>query len=107
MQYLKRTITTKNQVVIVTGGAAGIGGAITTELVQRGASVGAVDISDEEGKEIAKTNPDRIAFLKADISRASVAKDAIQLALSNLENYRASQQRPRLNAKAVARTHPG
>ena len=106
MQYLKRTITTKNQVVIVTGGAAGIGGAITTELVQRGASVVDVDVdvSDEEGKEIAKINPDRIAFLKADISRASVAKDAIQLALSKfgkltglVNNAHASTQKPLLD----------
>ncbi|WP_324751747.1 SDR family oxidoreductase [Roseovarius sp. Pro17] len=94
----------KNQVVIVTGGAAGIGGAITIELVQRGASVVAVDTNDEAGKEIAKINPDRIAFLKGDISEESVAKEALELALSKfgkltglVNNAHASRQKPLLD----------
>lgn len=40
----------ENQVIIVTGGASGIGGAITNVLVERGASIIAVDINDEAGK---------------------------------------------------------
>ena len=36
----------KDHVIIVTGGAAGIGGAITTVLTQRGASVIAVDLDE-------------------------------------------------------------
>ena len=36
----------KNQVIIVTGGAAGIGNALTTVLSQRGASLVVVDISE-------------------------------------------------------------
>lgn len=39
----------ENQVIIVTGGAAGIGAAITTVLTQRGASVVAVDINEAAG----------------------------------------------------------
>lgn len=39
-----------NKVVIVTGGAAGIGGAITTVLSQRGACVVAVDIDEKAGE---------------------------------------------------------
>lgn len=38
--------TLQNQVVIVTGGADGIGGAITEELVERGAKVVAVDLNE-------------------------------------------------------------
>lgn len=33
----------EGKVIILTGGAAGIGGAMTTELTERGASVVAVD----------------------------------------------------------------
>lgn len=48
----------KDQVIIVTGGAAGIGGALTTVLVRRGAAVVAVDINDEAGKSKEQSNPE-------------------------------------------------
>jgi len=91
----------QEQVVIVTGGAAGIGGAITTVLTQRGASVVAVDIDGDAGAEIVKVDPDRIAFLKGDVSKESVAKDAVAMAVDKfgkltglVNNAHASRQKP-------------
>ncbi len=72
----------KGKVVIITGGAAGIGGAITSVLMERGASVVAVDIDEEAGERKVKENPDKIAFLKGDISKEAVAKEAVALAIS-------------------------
>ena len=72
----------KDQVVIVTGGAAGIGGAITTVLMQRGACVVAVDIDEEAGRQKAAEDPHKIIFLKGDISKKSVAKEAVVMAIS-------------------------
>lgn len=71
-----------NKVVIVTGGAAGIGGAITTVLSQRGACVVAVDIDEKAGEKKVGENPDIIAFLKGDISKEAVAKEAVEIAVS-------------------------
>ncbi|RXJ49703.1 SDR family NAD(P)-dependent oxidoreductase [Gelidibacter gilvus] len=91
----------KDHVVIVTGGAAGIGGAITTVLTKRGASVVAVDLNEEAGKEKEASNPEQIAFLKGDISKESVAKEAVKLAVSKfgkltglVNNAHASKQKP-------------
>lgn len=72
----------KDKVVIVTGGAAGIGGAITTVLAERGACVVAVDIDEKAGNKIMNEHPDKIAFLIGDISKESVAKEAVSIAVS-------------------------
>ncbi|WP_289041149.1 SDR family oxidoreductase [uncultured Aliiroseovarius sp.] len=94
----------KNQVIIVTGGAAGIGGAITAELAKNGARVVAVDLNDEAGQAITKAHPDHIAFLKGDISDKQVARDAVALAVSKfgkltglVNNAHASRQKPLLD----------
>lgn len=91
----------KNQVVIITGGAAGIGGALTTVLSQRGAAVVAVDINEEAGKKISESNPDKIIFLNSDVSKKSVAENAVKLAVSKfgkltglVNNAHASRQKP-------------
>lgn len=91
----------KNNVVIVTGGAAGIGGALTTVLSQRGSSVVAVDINEEAGNKIAKSNPEKIVFMKGDVSRESVALEAVKLAVTKfgkltglVNNAHASRQKP-------------
>lgn len=91
----------EGKTVIVTGGAAGIGGAITTELTERGAYVVAVDLNDDAGKEKVATNPEKIAFLKGDISKESVANEAVALAVSKfgkltsvVNNAHASRQKP-------------
>lgn len=72
----------EGQVLIITGGAAGIGHAMTMVLSQRGASVVVVDINEEAGKEIEKSNPKQIVFLKGDVSKERIAKEAVALAIS-------------------------
>lgn len=91
------------KVIIVTGGAAGIGGAITSELTERGAYVVAVDLNEDAGKKKVASNPDQIAFLNGDISKESVAKEAVALAISKfgkltslVNNAHASRQKPLL-----------
>ena len=91
----------KGKVIIVTGGAAGIGGAMTTELTERGASVVAVDLNEEAGRKKVASNPAQIAFLKGDISKEAVAKEAVKLAISKfgkltsiVNNAHASRQKP-------------
>lgn len=89
------------QVIIVTGGAAGIGGAITTELSQRGASIIAVDINEAAGQKIEQVNPEKIIFMRGDVSKETVALEAVKLALSKfgkltglVNNAHASRQKP-------------
>lgn len=93
----------KDKVIIITGGAAGIGGAMTTELTQRGACVVAVDLNEEAGKQKVASSPEQIAFLKGDISKETVAKEAVALAISKfgkltslVNNAHASRQKPLL-----------
>lgn len=42
----------------------------------------AVDIDEKAGDKKVKENPGRIAFLKGDISKESVAKEAVEIAVS-------------------------
>ncbi|HRN27620.1 MAG TPA: SDR family oxidoreductase [Ignavibacteriaceae bacterium] len=91
----------KDKVIIVTGGAAGIGGAITSVLTERGACVVAVDLNEDAGKKKVASNPEQIAFLKGDVSKESVAKEAVELAISKfgkltslVNNAHASRQKP-------------
>ncbi|WP_417195316.1 SDR family NAD(P)-dependent oxidoreductase [Bizionia sp.] len=94
----------KDKVIIVTGGAAGIGGAMTTELTERGACVVAVDLNEDAGMQKVASNPEQIAFLKGDISKETVAMEAVALALSKfgkltslVNNAHASRQKPILD----------
>ena len=91
----------QDQVVIVTGGASGIGGALTSVLVERGASVIAVDINEEAGQQKVAENSEKIAFLNGDVSKESVAKEAVEMAISKfgkltglVNNAHASRQKP-------------
>ncbi len=90
-----------DQVIIVTGGASGIGGAITTVLSERGASVLAVDLNEEAGNKKQSSNPEKIVFLKGDISKQEVAEEAVKMAISKfgkltglVNNAHASRQKP-------------
>lgn len=92
--------TLNDQVVIVTGGSAGIGAGITKELYERGGNIIMVDINEEAGKKMTEIDSERILFLKGDVSQDSIAKEAVSLAVSKfgkltglVNNAHASRQK--------------
>jgi 3alpha(or 20beta)-hydroxysteroid dehydrogenase len=56
------------RVAIVTGGAGGIGSAVTRALVAEGASVVVADIRDAEGRDLAAELGGRARFLHLDVT---------------------------------------
>ncbi len=87
-------------VVIVTGGASGIGGAVSRTLVSRGAEVVAVDINEDAGAAIVDELGDAVAFLAGDVSDKAVAEAAVALAVEKfgkltgvVNNAHASRQK--------------
>lgn len=71
----------ENKTIIVTGGAAGIGGAITRTFVARGANVVVVDLAEEAGNALAAELGENIVFRRGDVSDPAVASDAVDLAV--------------------------
>lgn len=91
----------EGKVAIVTGGASGIGGAVSRAFVNRGAKVVAVDINTEAGEALAAELPDDVAFFRGDVSDPSVADDAVAMAITRfgkldalVNNAHASKQAP-------------
>ncbi|ALE91258.1 oxidoreductase [Arthrobacter alpinus] len=70
----------ENKVVIVTGGASGIGGAISRVLVARGAKVVAVDVNAEAGGSLQQDLGENVQFILGDVSEKAVAASAVELA---------------------------
>ena len=71
-----------NQVVIVTGGASGIGGAISRVLSERGARVVSVDINAEAGAKLKDDLGDNVVFIEGDVSLKATAQAAVNEAVS-------------------------
>ena len=71
----------QDKVVIVTGGASGIGGALSRVLVRRGASVVAVDIAAEAGAALEAELGQRVAFVEGDVSLEETAGRAVATAV--------------------------
>lgn len=97
----------QDQVVIVTGGAAGIGGAISKVLAQRGAKIVAVDINVEAGKTLENEYEGIISFLEGDVSEEETAQRAVRTAVERfgkltglVNNAHASRQAPFLETTA-------
>lgn len=95
--------TLENQVVIVTGGAAGIGGGISKKLINLGASVVIIDLNENAGEALVEAFPEKVAFLKGDVSKVEIAENAVALAISKfgkltglVNNAHASRQKPLL-----------
>jgi len=90
-----------NKSVIVTGGASGIGGAITRTFVERGANVVMVDLATEAGEALAAELGDTVVFLQGDVSDPAVAERAVSAAVERfgglhglVNNAHASRQAP-------------
>lgn len=64
------------KVAIVTGAAGGVGGAVTRQLVERGASVVAVDLSSS----VHELEADAVAAVEGDASQAETAERAVRTA---------------------------
>lgn len=91
----------QNKTVIVTGGASGIGGAITRTFVERGARVVAVDLNQDAGAALVADLGDAVFFLQGDVSEAAVAETAVAAAVEHfggvhalVNNAHASRQAP-------------
>lgn len=90
-----------NQIVIVTGGAAGIGGGISRVLAARGAKVVAVDIAEEAGAQLTAELGDAVAFIKGDVGASETSELAVTTAVERfggltglVNNAHASKQAP-------------
>ncbi len=71
----------RDKVVIVTGGAKGIGRAITLAFSAEGAKVATVDVDDFAGAEIQRLAQDRagpVQYHHADVSQANACVDLVQ-----------------------------
>jgi NAD(P)-dependent dehydrogenase (short-subunit alcohol dehydrogenase family) len=69
------------KVALITGAASGIGLAIATRFLAEGASVLGADIDDNGGRDLAATIPDRVAFVRCDVTDESQIAAAANLAV--------------------------
>ncbi|MEU5838325.1 SDR family oxidoreductase [Streptomyces diacarni] len=93
--------TLQGKSAIVTGGASGIGGAITRLFVARGARVVVVDLQQEAGHALAAELGDAVVFLRGDVSDRAVADTAVATAVERfgsldvlVNNASVSRQKP-------------
>ena len=71
-----------DRVVVVTGGAQGIGEAIVRRFASEGARVAILDIQDEAGGQLAKELGERALFVRCDVAEASEWEAAIGAVLA-------------------------
>ncbi|MFF1465242.1 SDR family NAD(P)-dependent oxidoreductase [Streptomyces sp. NPDC058330] len=95
------SLSLQGKTAIVTGGASGIGGAVTRLFVERGARVVVVDLQEEAGKALAEELGDFVAFLSGDVSDRAVADRAVATAVERfgkldvlVNNASVSRQKP-------------
>ena len=65
---------------VISGGAAGVGGAASEIFAREGAQVAIVDIQEEVGQALAETiegNGGKAFFVKADVSKAEQVEAAV------------------------------
>ncbi|WP_328558961.1 SDR family NAD(P)-dependent oxidoreductase [Streptomyces coelicoflavus] len=91
----------QGRTAIVTGGASGIGGAVTRLFVARGARVVIVDLQEDAGRSIAAELGEAVVFLRGDVSDRKVADTAVATAVDRfgsldvlVNNASVSRQKP-------------
>ncbi|MEU6745084.1 SDR family NAD(P)-dependent oxidoreductase [Spirillospora sp. NPDC046719] len=91
----------QGKVAIVTGGASGIGGAVTRLFAERGARVVVVDLQRDAGEALALELGDAVVFRQGDVSDRAVADGAVAAAVERfgrldtlINNASASHQKP-------------
>ncbi|MFD8566886.1 SDR family NAD(P)-dependent oxidoreductase [Streptomyces sp. NPDC059639] len=94
-------MTLRGKSAIVTGGASGIGAAVTRHFVARGARVVVVDLQEEAGRGIARELGDAVVFLRGDVADRKVADAAVATAVDRfgsldvlVNNASVSRQKP-------------
>ncbi|WP_324788277.1 SDR family NAD(P)-dependent oxidoreductase [Streptomyces sp. H51] len=95
------SLSLQGKSAIVTGGASGIGEAITKLFVARGARVVIVDLQQEAGEALARELGDALVFLHGDVSDRAVADSAVAAAVERfgkldvlVNNASVSRQKP-------------
>jgi 3-hydroxyacyl-CoA dehydrogenase / 3-hydroxy-2-methylbutyryl-CoA dehydrogenase len=68
---------------IVTGGASGLGEAAARRIIDKGGRVCVVDMSEEKGKSIQNQLGSRCVFVRADVTDAHQASEAVKLAIES------------------------
>jgi len=76
-----------NRVVVVTGGAQGIGEAIARRFSSEGARVAILDIQEEAGRKLAKELGSRALFARCDVGEQSDWQSAIGSVLSEFGRF--------------------
>lgn len=71
----------EGKVAIITGGASGIGGAMTRSFIKRGANVVSVDLDADAGAALAAEFGDSVACLTGDVSDPSMPRLAVAKAV--------------------------
>ena len=71
------------KVVLITGGASGIGLAAVKLFLEHGAKVAVADINEDSGKQLVESLPhEHAAFFKTDITNESDCQKTVQSVLS-------------------------
>lgn len=71
----------QNATAFITGGASGLGEATARLFVASGANVVVLDLNDDAGEKLQSEFPDKIKFLKTDVSSESDVQNAVDLTL--------------------------
>ena len=81
--------TQKRRTALVTGGATGIGKAITLKLFKEGFNVVVADFNEEQGEEISKIYDEKlgeIVFYKTDVTDTKNVKNLLEFTRKNFDN---------------------
>ncbi len=91
----------EGKVAIVTGGASGIGGAVTRSFLKRGARVVAVDIDADAGTSLVQEFGDDVASITGDVSDPTMPHLAVAMAVEQFDRLDAVINNAHASRKAL------